>query len=145
MHSLLDVKEYSLEELSENFLNDPKNSIHKLGLFFSLRDDSLWFKQNRNLTYTPRTKKEIELLKVQFNREKEIKQKTTKVQKWIKDIESGNWVNDYSMQSEKSYFIKQILKLLIEGSEYKYWKEISMILNLGSSFGIEDITLDLNS
>ena len=137
MHSLLDIKEYSLDELSENFLDDPKNPIHKLGLFLSLRDDLIWFKQNRNLTYTPRTKEEIKLIKIQLNREKKIKEKTTKFQKWINDIESGNWGNDYIINSEKALFINQLIDLLIEGSESIHWKEMSTILNLGSYFGID--------
>ena len=61
MHSLLDeIREYSIDELADNFLENPQNTIHRLGLFLSLRKNSFWFKHNRNLTYTPRTKKELE-------------------------------------------------------------------------------------
>ena len=33
------AREYSLDELSDNFLDDPKNSIEKLGLFKSLSEE----------------------------------------------------------------------------------------------------------
>jgi len=56
MHSLLEnMREYTLEELAVDFLDKPENSVYKLGLFLALREDSFWFKHNRNLTYTPRT------------------------------------------------------------------------------------------
>ena len=60
-----------------------------------------------------------------------------KFQKWINDIESGNWGNDYIINSEKALFINQLIDLLIEGSESIHWKEMSTILNLGSYFGID--------
>ena len=64
MHSLLEeIREYTLEELAADFLDDPNDSVCKLGLFLSLRTDSFWFKHNRNLTYTPRTDEELELIK----------------------------------------------------------------------------------
>ena len=44
MHSLLDeIKEYSLEELAVDFLDDAEDTICKLGLFLALREDSFWF------------------------------------------------------------------------------------------------------
>tara|TARA_B100000700_G_C15018521_1_gene844521 strand:+ start:441 stop:2423 length:1983 start_codon:yes stop_codon:yes gene_type:complete len=138
MHSLLDVKEYSLDELSENFLDDPKNSIHKLGLFFSLRDDLLWFKHNRNLTYTPRTKGEIRILKIQLLSQEKMQEKKSKIQKWIKQLDNGKWVKDSDLLDEKDNFINELLNLLIEGSNSKYWKEMSTILDFGSSFGINE-------
>ena len=72
IHSLLDeVREYTIDEIAANFLDDPKNSVCKLGLFVALREDVFWFKHNRNLTYTPRTTDELEVLRIQLARQKE--------------------------------------------------------------------------
>ena len=87
MHSLLEeVREYSLDELSDNFLDDPKNSIEKLGLFISLSEDFFWFKHNRNLTYTPRTHNELELLKIQLLSKEKIEKKRKIIQNLIQQL-----------------------------------------------------------
>ena len=85
------MREYTLEELAVDFLDKPENSVCKLGLFLALRNDSFWFKHNRNLTYTPRTSEELALLKVQFARLQEQQKRTVNIQKWIKQLESGEW------------------------------------------------------
>jgi len=137
MHSLLEeVREYSLDELSDNFLDDPKNSIEKLGLFMSLSEDFFWFKHNRNLTYTPRTHDELELLKIQLLSQKKIEEKREKVQNLIKQLESEKWGEDTEISSENKDLLTQILNLLIKGTDSKYWKEMSLILKLGSSLDI---------
>ena len=137
MHSLLDdVREYSLNELSENFLDDPKNIIDKLGLFITLREDTFWFKHNRNLTYTPRTHEELALLKIQILRQEKLEEKRKKIQKWIKQLESGEWNKDSEICSEQEDLIKQIQNLLIKGADSRYWKELSLILKLGTSLDI---------
>ncbi len=137
MHSLLDdVREYSLDELSANFLDDPKNTIDKLGLFITLRENSFWFKHNRNLTYTPRTQEELALLKIQLLRQEKIEEKRNKIQEWIKQLESGEWNKDSAISSEQKDLLQQIQNLLIKGSDSKYWKELSLILNLGPSLDI---------
>mgnify|MGYP006409930283 FL=1 len=137
MHSLLDeIKEYSLEELAIDFLDDAEDSICKLGLFLAMRADSFWFKHNRNLTYTPRTEEELELLKVQLARQKELKERALNIQTWIKNLESGDWHADSEISTEQRQWLDQLLNLLTEGTDSQYWKEISTLLDWGSSFGI---------
>jgi exoribonuclease-2 len=137
IHSLLDeIKEYSLEELAVDFLNDAEDTICKLGLFLAMREDSFWFKHNRNLTYTPRTEEELSLLKVQLARQKELKDRELNMQTWIKNLESGDWHADSEISTEQKQWLHQLLNLLTEGTDSKHWKEMSSLLNWGSSFGI---------
>ena len=137
IHSLLDeIKEYSLEELAVDFLNDAEDTICKLGLFLAMREDSFWFKHNRNLTYTPRTEEELSLLKVQLARQKELKERELNIQTWIKNLESGDWHADSEISTEQKQWLHQLLNLLTEGTDSKHWKEMSSLLNWGSSFGI---------
>jgi exoribonuclease-2 len=137
IHSLLDeIKEYSLEELAVDFLNDAEDTICKLGLFLAMREDSFWFKHNRNLTYTPRTEEELSLLKVQLARQKELKDRELNIQTWIKNLESGDWHADSEISTEQKQWLHQLLNLLTEGTDSKHWKEMSSLLNWGSSFGI---------
>ena len=137
MHSLLDeIKEYSLEELAVDFLDDAEDSTCKLGLFLAIRADSFWFKHNRNLTYTPRTEEELELLKVQLARQKELKDRALNIQTWIKNLECGDWHADSEISTEQRQWLDQLLNLLTEGTDSQYWKEISTLLEWGSSFGI---------
>ncbi|MEZ7973407.1 MAG: RNB domain-containing ribonuclease [SAR324 cluster bacterium] len=137
IHSLLDeIKEYSLEELAVDFLNDAEDTICKLGLFLAMREDSFWFKHNRNLTYTPRTEEELSLLKVQLARQKELKDRELNIQTWIKNLESGDWHADSEISTEQKQWLHQLLNLLTEGTDSQHWKEMSSLLNWGSSFGI---------
>ena len=137
IHSLLDeIKEYSLEELAVDFLNDAEDTICKLGLFLAMREDSFWFKHNRNLTYTPRTEEELSLLKVQLARQKELKERELNIQTWIKNLESGDWHADSEISTEQKQWLHQLLNLLTEGTDSQHWKEMSSLLNWGSSFGI---------
>ena len=137
MHSLLDeIKEYSLEELAVDFLDDAEDTICKLGLFLALREDSFWFKHNRNLTYTPRTEEELELLKVQLARQKELKERELNIQTWIKNLESGDWDADSEISTEQRQWLHQLLNLLTEGTDSQYWKEMSSLLDWGSALGI---------
>lgn len=137
IHSLLDeIKEYSLEELAFDFLNDAEDTICKLGLFLAMREDSFWFKHNRNLTYTPRTEEELSLLKVQLARQKELKERELNIQTWIKNLESGDWHADSEISTEQKQWLHQLLNLLTEGTDSQYWKEMSSLLDWGSSFGI---------
>ena len=137
MHSLLDeIKEYSLEELAIDFLDDAEDSICKLGLFLAMRADSFWFKHNRNLTYTPRTEEELELLKVQLARQKELKERALNIQTWIKNLESGDWHADSKISTEQRQWLDQLLNLLTEGTDSQYWKEMSSLLDWGSALGI---------
>jgi len=139
MHSLLDVaKEYSMDELSEYFLDDPNNSTHKLALFISLREDTFWFRHNRNLTYTPRTHEELGLLKIQLLKKKELEKRNYNIQKWIKYLESGKLAKGYEIPYEHQDWLNKLLNLLIEGSDSKYWKDMSPILKFGSTFGISE-------
>ena len=137
IHSLLDeIKEYSLEELAVDFLDDAEDTICKLGLFLALREDSFWFKHNRNLTYTPRTEEELELLKVQLARQKELKERELNIQTWIKNLESGDWHADSEISTEQKQWLHQLLNLLTEGTDSQYWKEMSSLLDWGSALGI---------
>jgi len=136
MHSLLDeIREYSIDELAENFLDNPKRSVHRLGLFFSLRENSFWFKHNRNLTYTPRTQEELENLRVQLTRQKDSKEYSEKVKAWIKLLETDKWGTESKISTKQKNWIDQLLNLLVEGTESKFWKEFSSALGWGASFG----------
>ncbi|MDE0792484.1 MAG: RNB domain-containing ribonuclease, partial [SAR324 cluster bacterium] len=137
IHSLLDeIKEYSLEELAVDFLDDAEDTICKLGLFLAMRADSFWFKHNRNLTYTPRTEEELELLKIQLARQKELKERELNIQTWIKNLESGDWHADSEISTEQKQWLHQLLNLLTEGTDSQYWKEMSSLLDWGSALGI---------
>jgi len=139
IHSLLDeIKEYSLEELAVDFLDDAEDTICKLGLFLAMRADSYWFKHNRNLTYTPRTEEELELLKVQLARQKEHKERELNVQTWINNLESGDWHADSEISTEQRQWLHQLLNLLTEGTDSQYWKEMSSLLDWGSALGISE-------
>ncbi|MDG1860307.1 MAG: RNB domain-containing ribonuclease, partial [SAR324 cluster bacterium] len=137
MHSLLEnMREYTLEELAVDFLDEPENSVCKLGLFLALHEDSFWFKNNRNLTYTPRTSAELAVLEVQFTRLQEQKKRAVIIQKWIKQLESGEWNANTNITAEQQNWLDQQLNLLIDGTESPYWKEMSTLLDWGTSFGI---------
>ena len=137
IHSLLDeIKEYSLEELAADFLDDAEDSICKLGLFLAMRADSFWFKHNRNLTYTPRTGGELDLLKVQLARQKELKERELNINTWIRNLDTGDWNADSEITTEQRIWLHQLLNLLTEGTDSKYWKEISLILDWGSTLGL---------
>ncbi|MEZ7853104.1 MAG: RNB domain-containing ribonuclease, partial [SAR324 cluster bacterium] len=98
--------------------------------------DSFWFKHNRNLTYTPRTEEELSLLKVQLARQKELKERELNIQTWIKNLESGDWHADSEISTEQKQWLHQLLNLLTEGTDSQHWKEMSSLLDWGSSFGI---------
>ena len=139
MHSLLrEIKEYSLEELAVYFLTHPEDPISKLGLFLAMREDSYWFKHNRNLTYTPRTEKELEIIKVQLSRQKEIKDRGLNIKKWIHEIENNNWDINSSSSVEQRQWFEKLLDILVDGTNSKYWKEISSYLEWGPSIGIQE-------
>ena len=136
MHSLLENgREYSLDELAFDFLDDPKNSVYQLGLFLALREDSFWFKHNRNLTYTPRTSAELELLQVQLVRQHERRKRAVNIQKWIKHLESGAWNEDSEITAEQQIWLDQLLNLLADGTDSPHWKEMSSLLGWGTSIG----------
>ena len=137
MHSLLeDRREYSLEELAFDFLENPNDSVCKLGLFLALREDYFWFKHNRNFTYTPRTSAELELLQVQMEIQREREKRTIKIQSWIRNIESGSWNADLGITAEQQIWLDQLLSLLANGTDSPYWKELSSLLGWGTSIGL---------
>ena len=84
IHSLMEeMKEYTIDEIAVDFLEDPKDSICKLGLFMALREDLFWFKKNRNMSYTPRTSEELEILQIQLTRQKERQERFDTINLWI--------------------------------------------------------------
>ena len=139
MHSLLEAeRDYSLDELASDFLDDPDNQISKLGLFLSLRDDHYWFKQNRNLTYTPRTTEELEVLQIQLARQHERQKRAENIQKWIHQLESGLWNAETNISAEQNILLDQLLNLLAEGVESPFWKEFSSQLEWGNYLGLAE-------
>ena len=143
MHSLLDNgREYTLNEFAIDFLDNPENTVCKLGLFLALHQDSFWFKHNRNSTYTPRNSEELALLEVQFARQQEQEKRAVNIQKWIKQLESGEWNSDTKITTEQQNWLDQLLNLLTEGTESPFWKGMSALLDWGTSFGgVEENTL----
>ena len=136
IHSLLDeVREYTIDEIAADFLDDPKDSVCKLGLFVALREDVFWFKHNRNLTYTPRTADELEVLQIQLDRQKERQERADSIQEWIKQLESGKWNEKSERTADQQLWLDQLLDILIHGAESQNWKEISSYLEWGPTFG----------
>ncbi len=135
MHSLLnEVREYTLDEIAVDFLDDPTDSVCKLGMFMALREDSFWFKHNRNLTYTPRTEDELEALA----RQKERQQRANNIQQWINQLERGEWNSDSVISEEQQLWLDQLLNILIKASESPHWKEMSSLLDWGTTLGYNE-------
>ena len=139
IHSLLDeVREYTIDEIAADFLDDPKDSVCKLGLFVALREDVFWFKHNRNLTYTPRTADELEVLRIQLARQKERQERADSIQEWIKQLESGEWNEKSERTADQQLWLDQLLDILIKGAESQNWKEMSSHLEWGATIGYEE-------
>ncbi len=139
MHSLLnEVREYTLDEIAVDFLDDPTDSVCKLGMFMALREDSFWFKHNRNLTYTPRTEDELEALRIQLARQKERQQRANNIQQWINQLERGEWNSDSVISEEQQLWLDQLLNILIKASESPHWKEMSSLLDWGTTLGYNE-------
>ena len=136
IHSLLDeVREYTIDEIAADFLDDPKDSVCKLGLFVALREDVFWFKHNRNLTYTPRTADELEVLRIQLVRQKKRQESADSIHEWIKKIESGEWNEISERTADQQLWLDQLLDILIKGTESQHWKEMSSLLEWGATLG----------
>ncbi len=139
IHSLLEeVREYSIDEIALDFLDDPKDSVCKLGLFLALREDLFWFKHNRNFTYTPRTLEELEVVRNQLARKKERQERLFRIKHWIKKIESGELNEKSHLTAEQKIWLDQLLEILIKGSYSQYWKEISSHFKWGETFGYDE-------
>ena len=139
IHSLLDeVREYTIDEIAADFLDDPKDSVCKLGLFVALREDVFWFKHNRNLTYTPRTADELEVLRIQLARQKERQERADSIQEWIKQLESGEWNEKSERTADQQLWLDQLLDILIKGAESQNWKEMSSHLEWGATIGYDE-------
>lgn len=139
MHSLLnEVREYTFDEIATDFLDDPTDSVCKLGMFMALREDTFWFKHNRNLTYTPRNAEELEALRIQLARQKERQERGNNIQQWIKQLESGEWNSDSVISMDQQLWLDQLLNLLIKGSESPDWKEMSSLLDWGTTLGYNE-------
>jgi len=139
IHSLLDeVREYTIDEIAADFLDDPKDSVCKLGLFVVLREDLFWFKHNRNLTYTPRTADELEVLRIQLARKKERQQRADIIQEWIKQLESGEWNGNLERTTDQQFWLDQLLDILIKGAESQHWKEMSSHLKWEATLGYDE-------
>jgi len=139
IHSLLDeIREYTIDEIAADFLDDPKNSINKLGLFLALREDLFWFRHNRNLTYTPRTSYELGALRMQLDKQKERQEKAESIKYWIKLLDSGEWNEKSERSAEQQLWLDQLLDILIKGAESQHWKEISTNLEWGSNLGYDE-------
>jgi len=138
IHSLLDeVREYSIDEIAADFLDDSKDSVYKLGLFIALREDVFWFKHNRNLTYTPRTTEELEVLRIQLARQRERQERADSIQEWIKQIESGEWNEKSERTADQQLWLDRLLDILIKGAESQHWKEMSSYLEWGATLGYD--------
>ncbi len=139
IHSLLEeVREYSIDEIALDFLDDPKDSVSKLGLFLALREDLFWFKHNRNFTYTPRTLEELEVVRIQLARKKERQERLFSIKHWIKQIESGELNEKSYLTGEQKFWLDQLLEILVKGSYSQYWKEISSHFKWGETFGYDE-------
>jgi len=139
IHSLLDeVREYTIDEIAADFLDNPKDSVCKLGLFIALREDLFWFKHNRNLTYTPRTADELEVLRIQLIRQKERQERADSIQEWIKQLESGKWNEKSGRTADQQFWLDQLLDILIKGSESQHWKEMASLLEWATTLGYDE-------
>ncbi len=139
IHSLLDsVREYTIDEIAADFLDDSKDLVCKLGLFLALREDVFWFKHNRNLTYTPRTSDELEVLRIQLARQKERKERSDSIKQWIKQLESGKWNEKSERTADQQLWLDQLIDILIKSSDSQYWKELSTHMEWGSTLGYDE-------
>ena len=139
IHSLMEeMKEYTIDEIAADFLEDPKDSICKLGLFMALREDLFWFKKNRNMSYTPRTSEELEILRIQLKRQKELQEKSDTIQRWINLLESGEWNENSERTADQQFWLDELLDILVKGSESQHWKEMSSHLEWGATLGYDE-------
>ena len=107
-------------------------------MFLALSEDIFWFKHNRNLTYTPRTADELEVLRIQLARQKERQERADSTQEWIKQLEAGEWNENSERTIDQQLWLEQLLDILIKGSESQYWKEISSHLEWGATLGYDE-------
>ncbi len=139
IHSLMEeIKEYTIDEIAADFLEDPKDPICKLGLFMALREDLFWFKKNRNMSYTPRTSDELEILRIQLTRQKESQERYDTIQRWINLLESREWNENSVRTADQQFWLDQLLDILVKGSESKHWKEMSSHLEWGATLGYDE-------
>ncbi len=139
IHSLMEeMKEYTIDEIAADFLEDPKDSICKLGLFMALREDLFWFKKNRNMSYTPRTSDELEILRIQLSRQKERQERSDTIQRWINLVESGEWNENSERTADQQFWLDELLDILVKGSESQHWKEMSSHLEWDATLGYDE-------
>ena len=139
IHSLLnELREYTIDEIALDFLDEPKDLVSKLGLFVALREDLYWFKHNRNFTYTPRTLEELEVVGIQLAKQKERQERTCSIKDWITKLESGELNEKSYLTAGQKFWFDQLLEILIKGTESQHWKEMSYHLKWGESFGYDE-------
>ena len=132
IHDLLDTsRDYSLDEITRDFLEEPGDFREELALLFALRDDTLWFRHNRNLTYTPRTTSEVEQLEIQKARRQERLKNAERVQEWIHVLESDAVSEAFLEEEQVHEWLDLIEQLLVKGHESPQWKEYASLLGWG--------------
>ncbi len=136
IHDLLESgKEYRLEEISEDFLDSTDDPLEMISLLLALREDSRWFKCNRNLSYTPRSPQELEQIDIQNAREQERTQKAEQLQAWIARLESNSQPSPVDLGGEAKTWLDSLLHILIHGHECRQWKDMAPLLGWGQVMG----------
>lgn len=129
IHELTDEEQtYSLKELIEDFADDPENALQALAFLLSLSKDEFWFKSKR-LSYTPRSSKELKIIRTKQVREEKRQRTLKQIQDWVHKLDSEVFL-DPQENKGLGNLVKQLESLLIQGLDSPYWKELSPVLNL---------------
>ena len=83
-------KSYLLEELVDDFLDNPKDQLQRVGFFLALHRGHRFFKRKNN-RFTARTAEELAQLDYKLMQEEQQRVWEEKVRQWISDLQSGIW------------------------------------------------------
>ena len=134
---------YLLEELMEDFLDNPQDQMQRIGFFYALQNDRQFFKR-KNDRYSARTAQELAELDNKLMQEEQQRVWEEKVRQWIVDLQSSTWPADSSQRevqqcratasAEQLQWLRQLQSVLIYGKNSGYWKSLASVLNLGVEF-----------
>ena len=140
-------KSYLLEELIDDFLDDPGDRMQSIAFFFALQNDHRFFKRKKD-RYTARTAEELAELDQKLAQEQQQRIWEEKVRQWIVDLQSESRHAESSEEDirrcnshfneEQSQWLRQLRSILIYGKNSGYWKLLAPILNLSVEFNEAD-------
>ena len=140
-------KSYLLEELVDDFLDNPKDQLQRVGFFLALHRGHRFFKR-KNDRYTARTAEELAQLDNKLMQEEQQRVWEEKVRQWISDLQSGIWTvnpsrgdgccSGVAADAEQLKLLRQLQSVLIYGKNSAYWKTLAPVLNLTLEFNEAD-------